>query len=197
MTRSFKHLVSGLAFALVWWAAYRSPFARVLDVFAVAAIAGAIAWMIWDLFKWIRRGRVLGSIELSTKPQYPWSVFAVPFAALASTLLLVALVRRSGFPAGRWEELVVIVGGVVAALWSGILLSSTEFRASGLVYSGRAILWEEVGEYTWTSMLGEETVLVLTAKPSTIGWRRIPIPVSGDERPGVESILARHSVSAK
>jgi hypothetical protein len=62
MRRSFKHLVSGLAFALVWWAAYRSPFARVLDVFVVAAIAGAIAWMIWDLFKWICRGRVLGSI---------------------------------------------------------------------------------------------------------------------------------------
>ena len=91
----------------------------------------------------------------------------------------------------------VIVGGVVAALWSGMLLSSTEFRASGLVYSGRAILWEEVGEYTWTSMLGEETVLVLTATPRTIGWRRIPIPVSRDERPGVESILARHSASAK
>jgi hypothetical protein len=116
---------------------------------------------------------------------------------LASTLLLVALVRRSGFPAGRWEGLAVLVGGVVAALWSGMLMSSTEFRASGLVYSGRAILWEEVGEYTWTSMLGEETVLVLTAKSSTIGWRRIPIPVSGDERPNVESILARHLVSAK
>ena len=77
MRRSFKHLVSGLAFGLVWWATYRSPFARVLDVFVVAAIAGAIVWMIWDLFKWMCRGRVLGSTELSTKPQYPWSVFAV------------------------------------------------------------------------------------------------------------------------
>jgi hypothetical protein len=197
MRRSFKHLVSVLAFALVWWAIYSSPFARLLDVIVVAAIAGAIVWMTWDLFKWMCRGRVLGPTELSTKPQYPWSVFAVPFAALASTLLLVALGRRSGFPAGRWEGLAVAVGGAVATLWSGMLMSSTEFRASGLVYSGRAILWKEVGEYTWTSMLGEETVLVLTAKSSTIGWRRIPIPVSGNERPNVESILARHSVSAK
>ena len=90
-----------------------------------------------------------------------------------------------------------MAGGVVAALWSGMLMSSTEFRASGLVYSGRAIPWEEVGECTWTSMLGEETVLVLTARPSIVGWRRIPIPVSKDERPGVESILARHSAGAK
>jgi len=190
-------LVSGLAFALLWWAIYSSPFARLLDVIVVAAIAGAMVWMTWDLFKWMCRRRVLGPSELCTKPQYPWSLFVVPFAVLASALLLVALVRRSGLPAGRWEELVVVAGGVVAALWSGMLMSSTEFRALGLVYSGRPIRWEEIGEYTWTSMLGEETVLVLTAKPSTMGWRRIPIPVSGNERPDVESILARHSASAK
>jgi hypothetical protein len=197
MSRRFKHLVSGLAFALVWWAIYRSQFAPVLDIFVMAAIAGAIVWMTWDLFKWMCRGRVLGPTELSTKPQFPWSVFAVPFAALASTLLFFALGRRSGFLAGRWEGLAVVGVGVVAALWSVMLMSSTEFRAAGLVYSGRAILWEEVGEYTWTSMLGEGSVLVLTAKSTTIGWRRIPIPVSGAERPNVESILARHSVSAK
>jgi hypothetical protein len=197
MRHRFKHLVCGLAFALVWWAIYRSPFARVLDVFVVAAIAGAIVWMTWDLFKWMCRARVLGPTELSTRPQFPWAVFGIPFAGLASTLLLVALGRRSGFPAGRWEELAVVVGGVVATLWTGMLMSSTEFRVSGLVYSGRAILWQEVGECTWTTMLGEEAVLVLTAKSSTIGWRRIPIPVSGDERPSVESILARHSVCAK
>jgi hypothetical protein len=143
--RRFKHLVSGLVFALVWWVIYRSPLARVLDVFVMAAIAGAIVWITWDLFNWMRRSRVLGPTELSTKPQFPWPVFAVPFAALASTLLFFALGRRSGFLAGRWQGLAVVVGGVVAALWSGMLMSSTEFRASGLVYSGRAILWEEVG----------------------------------------------------
>jgi hypothetical protein len=197
MKRSLKDLVSGLAFALVWWAIYISAFARLVDVFVVAAIAGAIVWMTWDLFKWMCRGRALGPSELSTKPQFPWAVFGIPFAGLASTLLLVALGRRSGFPSGHWEELAVLVGGVVASLWSAMLMSSTEFRASGLVYSGRPILWAEVGGYAWTSMLGEETVLVLTAKSSTIGWRRIPIPVSRDERPNVESILARHSVNAK
>jgi hypothetical protein len=87
--------------------------------------------------------------------------------------------------------------GVVAALWSATLMGSTEFRVSGLVYGGRVIPWEEVGEYTWTSMLGEETVVVLTAKSTIIDWRRIPIPISGDERPSVESILARHSVVGK
>ena len=76
-------------------------------------------------------------------------------------------------------------------------MGSTEFRVSGLVYAGRVIPWEEVGEYTWASMAGEETVAVLTAKSGIIGWRRIPIPVSGDERPNVESILARHSVGGK
>src|ERR1700692_4564021 len=150
MRDSFKHLVSGLAFALVWWAIYSSPFARLLDVFVVAASAGAIVWMSWDLFKWMCCGRALGPSELSTKPQFPWAVFCIPFAGLASTLLLVALGRQSGFPAGRWEELAVVVGGVVATLWTGMLMSSTEFRVSGFVYSGRAIPWNEVGECTWT-----------------------------------------------
>ena len=65
MRDSFKHLVSGLAFALVWWAIYSSPFARLLDVFVVAAIAGAIVWMSWDLFKWMCCG------ALSVLRNYP------------------------------------------------------------------------------------------------------------------------------
>jgi hypothetical protein len=133
MTPKFKRLLSGLAFSLVWWAIHSSPFARLLDAFVIAPLAGAVVWMTWDLFQWMRRGRRLGPRQLSTNPQFPRAVFAVPFATLAGTFLLVALGRRSGFPAGRWEELAVIIGGVVGASWSLMLVTSTEFRASGLV----------------------------------------------------------------
>jgi hypothetical protein len=45
MRRRLKSRVSGLAFGLAWWAVYRSPFARIIDVFVVAALAGGIVWM--------------------------------------------------------------------------------------------------------------------------------------------------------
>jgi hypothetical protein len=194
MRRRLKSTVSGLAFGLAWWAVYTSPFARIMDVFVMAALAGGIVWMTWDLYKWMFRRRVLGPMQLAIKPQFPRAVFGLPFAALAGTLVFVVSGWQSGFAARRWEALALVAGGVIAALWSAMLMSSTEFRVSGLVYGGRVIPWEEVGEYMWTSMLGEETVVVLSAKPSIIGWRRVPIPISGVERPTVESILARHSV---
>jgi len=89
MKDRLKSTVSGLGFCLAWLVIYRSPFARILDGFVLATLVGGIVWMTWDLYRWVYRGRLLGPTELAIKPQYPRAVVGLPFALLASTLVIV------------------------------------------------------------------------------------------------------------
>src|SRR6266567_4690832 len=94
-------LASGLATGLALWAVYRGPFARIVNVLLAGSLAGGIAWMIRDLYKWMYRGRMLGATELAIKPQFPRAMFAFPVVALAGPIVLVASGMLSRFPAGR------------------------------------------------------------------------------------------------
>jgi hypothetical protein len=112
MKDRLKSAVSGLSFCLTWWVIYSSPFARILDGFVVATLVGGIVWMTWDIYRWMYRGRVLGPTELAIKPQYPRAVVGVPFAVLASTLVIVTSGWHPPFPSRA-------LGGICCCRWRG------------------------------------------------------------------------------
>ena len=165
------------------------------DTVIVAAMLGHVAYVAWQLHRWRSREGLLGPTELAIEARVSRRILWLPYGVLASTLTMATLVllgQVPRFPGAGLGALVFTAGGCLATLWLRTMSSPTEFRVSGLVLAGNLIPWEQISGYAKAA-----TTLEITAQRDTIGWRRILIPVSADERPRVEALLLKHAVPAK
>ena len=174
---------AGFAAGMIFWSG------RVNDGFMVCALVAFGGLIVWQLFRWLGRSRILGGLEI--RMQAGIAAKLRPLVVLSLGLIFGFLVievwhQRPGLQSLAWRELVFVGGGVVAAM---ALLSAPEIRSAGIAFGGRLISWNHVDSFAMSS-IASRPVLLLKAKPEIRGWKHLTIPIVDHEIAAVEKIIS-------